>query len=413
MWCTASAAFTPDRESAPIARAWQAAPMFERAEYDERLRRVRERMAADDLECLVVADPANMHYLTGYDGWSFYTPQCVVVPMEGDVLLSTRQMDANGARLTTFLDDEAILGFPDDYVQQRDRHPMDWIAEQLRSRDLLDGRVGVEMDAYFFSPRAYESLQAGAPGATLVDSHEAVNWVRALKSPAELELMRTAARIVERAMATAYEAIAPGVRQCDAAALIQAAQARGTEDAGGDYPAIVPMLPTGPGTSTPHLTWSDATFRVGEPTILELAGCRARYHCPMSRTMMLGDPPQKLADTAAITVDGLEAALSAVRPGVTCEEVEAAWRAHIARHGLEKTSRIGYSVGLAYPPDWGEHTMSLRPGDATPLEPNMTFHMIVGMWMDDWGFEVSETFVVTDGGAECLCSFPRELAVRS
>ena len=385
--------------------------MFEQTEYDERLRRVRERMAGEDLDCLVVADPANMNYLTGYDGWSFYTPQCVVVPAEGDVLLATRQMDANGARLTTFLDDDAILGFPDDYVQQRDRHPMGWIAEQLRSRGLLQGRVGVEMDAYFFSVRAYEALKAGAGGAELVDSHEAVNWVRSIKSPAELEVMRTAAQIVQSAMTVAYETIRPGVRQCDAAAAIQAAQARGTDEAGGDYPAIVPMLPTGPGTSTPHLTWSDAPFREGEPTILELAGARRRYHCPMSRTLMLGQPSKRLADTAKITIEGLETALATVRPGVTCEQVEAAWREYIARYGLEKTSRIGYSVGLAYPPDWGEHTMSLRPGDTTPLEPNMTFHMIVGMWMDDWGFEASETFVVTDGGAECLCSFPRELRV--
>jgi ectoine hydrolase len=105
-------------------------------------------------------------------------------------------------------------------------------------------------------------------------------------------------------------------------------------------------------------------------------------------------------------------ALDAVRPGATCEQVEAAWREHIARHGLEKSSRIGYSVGIGYPPDWGEHTMSLRPGDTTQLEPGMAFHMILGMWMDDWGFEASETFVVTESGAECLCSFPRELTVK-
>ena len=83
---------------------------------------------------------------------------------------------------------------------------------------------------------------------------------------------------------------------------------------------------------------------------------------------------------------------------MTCEAVEAAWRGYIARFGLEKASRIGYSVGLGYPPDWGEHTMSLRPGDTTELEPGMAFHMICGMWMDDWGFEASETFVVTDVG---------------
>jgi ectoine hydrolase len=383
---------------------------FEPTEYHDRLRRVRERMAAAGLDGLIVTDPANMNYLTGYDGWSFYTPQCVVVPAEGDVVLCTRQMDATGARLTTFLDNDWILGFPDDFVQQRDRHPMEWIADELDRRGVLGGKVGLEMDAYFFTPRAYEALRSRARGVAFADAHELVNWVRAVKSPAEIALMRAAARIVERAMATGIEVIEPGVRQCDAAAAISAAQIRGTQEAGGDYPAIVPMLPTGAGTATPHLTWSDAPFVKGEATVLELAGCQRRYHCPMARTVFLGDPPRRLVETARVTVEGLEAALEAVRPGATCEQVEAAWRAHIAQYGLEKSSRIGYPVGLAYPPDWGEHTMSLRPGDRTPLEPNMTFHMIVGMWMDDWGFEASETFVVTENGAECLCSFPRVLA---
>jgi ectoine hydrolase len=382
------------------------------AEREARLRRVRERMAARGIDTLLVSDPANMHYLTGYDGWSFYTPQGVLVPAAGDVLLFTREMDAPGARMTTSLADDQILGFPDDYVQQRDRHPLDWVAAELSRRGVLGATVAVEMDAYYFSPRAYESLRAALPGARLVDAQELVNWVRAVKSPAELELMRTAARIVERVMAAGVDAVEPGVRQCDAVAAIYDAAVRGANGAGGDYPAIVPMLPTGAGTGTPHLTWSDEPFRSGEGTLLELAGCYRRYHCPMARTVFLGRPPQRLLELAAATREGLEAALDAVRPGVRCEQVEAAWREHIARHGLEKPSRIGYSVGLNYPPDWGEHTMSLRPGDTTELEPGMTFHMIVGMWMDGGGFELSETFHVTAGGAECLSSFPRELAVK-
>ena len=386
---------------------------FERDEYDDRLRRVRERMAERGLGCLIATDPANMNYLTGYDGWSFYTPQCVVVPLVGDMRLFTRQMDANGARLTTFLGNDEIHGFPDDFVQQRDRHPMDWIADELARHGVLDGTpVGLEMDAYFFTPRAYESLRARAPGVEFADAEELVNWVRAVKSPAEIEMMRAAAKIAERVMRAGIDAIEPGVRQCDAVAAIYDAQVRGTQEMGGDYPAIVPMLPTGEGTSTPHLTWTDDPFVPGEATILELAACRRRYHCPIARTVFLGEPPRKLVETAAITVEGLDVALGAVRPGATCEQVEAAWREHIARHGLEKSSRIGYSVGIGYPPDWGEHTMSLRPGDATVLEPGMAFHMILGMWMDDWGFEASETFVVTGSRAECLCSFPRELTVK-
>ena len=381
-------------------------------EHATRLRRVRARMGERGLDTLLVFDPANMHYLTGYDGWSFYTPQGVAVTAEGDVVLFTRQMDAAGARITTWLDDDRILGFPDDYVQQPDRHPLEWVARELGARGVIGDTVALEMDAYYFSPRAYEALRASLPGTRFTDAHELVNWVRAVKSEPELEHMRTAGRIAERVMAAGIDAVAPGVRQCDAVAAIYDAAVRGTDGVGGDYPAIVPMLPTGPGTATPHLTWSDQPFKTGEATILELAACHRRYHCPMARTVFLGRPPDRLVDTAATTRDGLEAALASVRPGVRCEDVEAAWRREIAKYGLEKSSRIGYSIGLGYPPDWGEHTMSLRPGDATELEPGMAFHMIVGMWMDGWGYELSESFYVTPDGAECLSSFPRELAVK-
>jgi ectoine hydrolase len=368
-------------------------------------------MTRQGIDTLLVSDPANMHYLTGYDGWSFYTPQGVVVTA-GDVLLFTRLMDAAGARITTWLADEQILGFPDDYVQQRDRHPLEWVADELTRRGAVGPTVGLEMDAYYFTPRAYNALRERLPETRFTDAEELVNWVRAVKSEGELELMRTAARIVERVMAAGIDAIEPGVRQCDAVAAIYDAGMRGANGAGGDYPAIVPMLPTGEGAGTPHLTWSDEPFETGEATMLELAGCYRRYHCPMARTVFLGHPPQKFVDTAAVTRDGLEAALAAVRPGARCEDVEAAWRQEIAKHGLEKESRIGYSVGLNYPPDWGEHTMSLRRGDTTVLEPGMTFHMIVGMWMDGIGYDLSETFAVTPGGAECLSAFPRELVVK-
>lgn len=386
---------------------------FENAEYQDRLAPTRTRMREQGLDALWVTDPANMYYLTGYNAWSFYTPQGVLVPADGDPLLFAREMDAHGAHLTTFLGPDRILGYPEDHVQQRDRHPMDWVASRLDEHGLAGTTLGVELDSYFFTPRAHEALRAGLARTRFVDSAELVNWVRAVKSPAELELMRRAARTAERAMSTAVEVIEPGVRQCDAAAAIVAAQAGGSKEHGGDYPAIVPMLATGAGTATPHLTWSDATFVRGEGTSIELAGCHARYHCPMARTVFLGDPPQRLRDTAAVVAEGLEQALDAARPGVICEQIEQAWRAVIGRHGLAKESRIGYSIGIGYPPDWGEHTMSLRPGDRTVVTPGMTFHVILGMWMDGWGYELSEAIVVTETGAQCLCDFPRQLFVKS
>lgn len=388
-------------------------PAFEAAEYRERQAKTKARMAAEGVDVLLASDPANMCYLSGYDGWSFYVHQLLVVALDADApIWIGRGMDAGAAKVTTYLAHDDIVGYPDDFVQSTEKHPMDYVAGVLEARGWGGARIGVEMDAYYFTAACLASLERNLANATFVDATGLVNWVRIVKSPAELEYMRRAARIVERVMATAFDAVSPGVRQCDAAAAIYQAEISGTPEFGGDYTALVPMLPSGVGSSTPHLTWTDAPFVEGEATILELAGCHRRYHCPMARTVFLGTPPQKVADTAAVVVEGLEAALDAVEPGMTAEAVEAVWRATIARHGIVKDSRIGYSTGLNYPPDWGEHTISLRPGDKTVLEPNMTLHMIPGVWFDDWGIEISECFRVTETGAEPLADVPRELFVK-
>ena len=388
-------------------------PTFEKPEYAGRLAKTKARMEANGIEVLLATDPANMCYLTGYDGWSFYVHQLLVVAADADEpVWIGRGMDANAAKVTTYLADANILGYPDDYVQSTEKHPMDFVADLLREKRWDKRAIGVEMDAYYFTAACLESLKRNLPDARFRDATALVNWVRVVKSPAEIALMDRAARIIERTMAVAFEAVTPGARQCDAAAAIHHAQIGGTAEFGGDYTALVAMLPTGVGASTPHLTWTDERFVEGEATILELAGCHRRYHCPMARTVFLGTPPEKVSHTAEVVVEGLNAALDAVKPGVTCEAVEAVWRKSIARHGIVKDSRIGYSTGLNYPPDWGEHTLSLRPGDTTVLEPNMTIHMIPGVWFDDWGIEISECFQVTESGARPFADVPRQLFVK-
>ncbi|MDJ0896416.1 MAG: M24 family metallopeptidase, partial [Alphaproteobacteria bacterium] len=381
---------------------------FSRSEYATRIADTQSVMAARGIELLVVTNPANMAYLTGYDGWSFYVHQCVLLAVdEAEPVWIGRLMDANAAKVTTWLKPEHILGYPDRYVQSTERHPMDYVADDVRSRSWQSRSIGVEKDAYYFTARCLESLQAGLPDARFHDATGLVNWVKVIKSPAELEFMRRAARIIEKTMTTGLDAVRPGARQCDAAAAISHAQITGQAAFGGDYPSIVAMLPSGVGTSTPHLTWSDQPFRHGEATILELAGVYRRYHCPMARTVYLGTPPDAMREMNEIVLEGLQAALDTAKPGVTAEQVEAAWRAVIAKYGHEKESRIGYSTGLNYPPDWGEHTLSLRPGDTTELRPGMCIHCIPGMWMDDWGIEISECFEVTETGARPFAEVPR------
>ncbi|GGL65901.1 M24 family metallopeptidase [Halocalculus aciditolerans] len=383
---------------------------FQTSEYRRRLDRTRERMRDAGLDALVVTDPANMNYLTGYESWSFYVHQCVVVTLDHDPVWVGREMDAKSAEVTTWLPRDHVKSYTDDYVQSpHDKHPMDYVARVVADLGYADRTLGVEMDAYYYTARSHARLTGNLDDATIEDATLLVNWVRLKKSDAELERMEQAAELAESGMRAAVDTIREGVRESDAAAAIYDGLISGTDAFGGDYPAIVPLMPSGDHTGTPHLSWSDREFDDGDPVIIELAGCKHRYHCPMARTLNVGEPTDAMQETADVVMEGLQAALDAVEPGVTAESVERVWRETIAKHGIEKESRLGYATGLGYPPDWGEHTVSLRPGDETVLEPGMAFHMIPGIWFDDFGVEISETFRVTNSGAETLADFDRDV----
>jgi Xaa-Pro dipeptidase len=239
-----------------------------------------------------------------------------------------------------------------------------------------------------------------------------VNWIRGKKSPTEIAYMREAALLAQTAMATAFEAIEPGVRECDVIAKVYAAQIGGRAEIAGDVTALPPTILGGEKAATPHLMWSERRFTANETVALELAGASRHYTAGLARTMRLGATPQELMDTAQAVSEGMSAVLASLRPGVTAEAVEAAWRQVIGKYGLKKDSRIGYAIGIGYPPDWGEHTISLRPGDRSVLVASNTLHCILGMWMAGWGMEISETVLVTDEGCRCLTDFPRAVLVK-
>jgi ectoine hydrolase len=385
---------------------------FSRGEYAARLDKARRAMQARGIELLLVSDPSNMAWLTGYDGWSFYVHQCVVLALDGDPLWYGRGQDANGAKRTVFMDHDHIVGYPDHYVQSTERHPMDFLSGILAERGWDRLAIGVEMDNYYFSAACYAALQAHLPNATFQDATGLVNWCRAVKSPVELDYMRVAARIVGAMHARILEVIEPGIRKNELVAEILRTGTLGVEGAGGDYPAIVPLLPTGADAGAPHLTWDDKPMPSGAGTFFEIAGCYKRYHCPLSRTVYLGTPPPRFLEAEQALIEGIEAGLEAARPGNRCEDIAAAFFAVLQRYGIEKDSRCGYAIGLSYPPDWGERTMSLRRGDRSELQEHMTFHFMPGLWFDDWGIEITESIVITESGAETLASVPRKLFVK-
>jgi ectoine hydrolase len=374
---------------------------------------VRRAMAERNIDVLFVEDPSNMAWITGYDGWSFYVHQGVIVQHDADPIWWGRLQDANGARRTVWMAQECIVPYGEHFVQSTERHPMQDLAARLADLGHGGRRIGLELENYYFSAKAYLVLQQALPDATLVDATALVNWQRAVKSDEEVAFMRKAARISEKIVDGILTRVEPGVRKNELVAEIFADAIRGDGDAWGDYAAIVPLLPSGTDAAAPHLTWDGRPFRKGEATFFEIAGCYRRYHAPFCRTVFLGKPPQDMRNAEKALVDGLEAGLEAARAGNRACDVANALFASLEKAGIKKEGRCGYPIGLSYPPDWGERTISFRREDETVLQPGMTFHFMPGLWMSDWGLEITESILIRDSGpAECLCSRPRALFVK-
>lgn len=386
---------------------------FSRQEYARRLAKVRRAMAEKGIDALFVEDPSNMSWITGYDGWSFYVHQGVIVLHDADPVWWGRSQDANGAVRTVWMQDDRVRGYADDYVQSAVRHPMQDLAALLRELGHGNGRIGLELDNYYFSARAYLVLKEELPQAKLIDATALVNWQRAVKSDEEIAFMRKAARIAEKVIDGLVERVEPGRRKNEIVAEIFGDAIRGVGDDWGDYAAIVPLLPSGTDAAAPHLTWDGRPFARGEMTFFEIAGCYRRYHTPFCRSIFLGKPPQKMLDAEKALVEGLEAGLEAARAGNRAGDVADALFGALQRAGIHKDSRCGYPIGISYPPDWGERTISFRREDKTVLEPGMTFHFMPGLWMEDWGMEITESILIRESGpAECFCDRPRRLFVK-
>jgi len=384
--------------------------LFERSEYVDRLTRVKKSMSAQGIEVLLIASPANQFYLTGYDGWSFYTPQMVVVALDDEEpIWFGRKMDAVGAEFTVFMNHDRIISYDDSYVASKEKHPMQALAALIAEHGWADARIGVEMDDYYYTARWHRILTSSLVSATFVDAFLLVNWVRLRKSDREVEYMMQAGKISAAAMQAAIDAARPGVRQCDVIAELNRVTTAGTPEYGGTFTCKPPNAMVGEYCAAPHLSWTEAPLEPGELFYIEQGGVRHRYHAPLSRCLYLGTPSERMIRTAEVIAEGLNAVLDAAKPGVVLEELAAAWSKVIARHGIEKDSRIGYPVGIGYPPTWGELTCSLRQGDRTVLEPNMTFHCIPAIWLDEYGLVISESFVVTETGAKTFADFPRKL----
>lgn len=378
--------------------------VFPRTEYLRRLAAVKAEMVERDVEALVVTFDRSINYLTGYTARSAYVPQALVVSVqEEEPTLILRLMDVPAGVHLTFLERNKIIGYPESLVGNPEKDGYDAIIDFIQEAKLTNRGVGLELGQ--LPARAAESFKKRLPGARFVDCTHVVTWIRVIKSDLEIALMKEAAAIADAGMMRAAEVIRPGVHEADAVAEILSTLARGANGKHGTGIANIFMC-SSPRTGTSHIIWSDDVFRQGSQINLELGGVRHTYTAAVMRTFSIGKPSDRLQRLHEAEVAGLEAALEKVRPGATCSDVAEAFNRTIGKSGFQKESRCGYGIGI----DWNEAVTSLKEGDMTVLKPNMTFHLMLGNWIDeDFGYALSETFRVTDSGADVMTRVPRKI----
>ena len=372
-------------------------------EYRQRLDGLRRQMAAHGVDLLLVTTPENVTYLTGYETIGYSSFLCLVVPAERDPVLIVREMELDVARSTTWLGDFATVADTED--------PVDRTRAVLKEHGPATGSVGLEQSTPFLAPNTWLRLR----GEALADRPQRdcsglVEELRRVKSPAEVRYIRRACELAGGGMAAAAAAAHQGASENELASTAFAAMVNG----GSDFLASDPIVTSGPRARVAHTTFANRRLVNGDEVLIELGACQRRYFGALMRTVVVNRPDSLCRKLEAVVREALEKAVAAIRPGATCGEVDAACRDTIAAAGLQRgfRKRTGYSIGVAYAPDWGEgHIASLRPDDHTPLEPGMVFHLPPAIRLPERCVGMSETVLVTETGHEVLTSFPRELLV--
>jgi Xaa-Pro dipeptidase len=374
-------------------------------EYERRVGELRRRMADRLLDAVVITDPENLMYLTDYQttGYSFF--QALVVPLDDEPFMITRAMEESNVHARTWV--EKTRPYPDtgDAIQG--------LVQAMREFGLHTKEVGYERNSYYFPAYHQDYIHATFTEGRLLDCFGIVEEGRVCKSPAEIDIMRKAAQATEAGMRAGLEACVAGVTENDIAAEISSAMFR----AGGEFPAVMPYVTSGPRSMIGHATWEGRTVQPGEHVFLEVGGCFRRYHTAMMRTAVLDG----LSDSMLEAQERMKLALSeveaAIRPGLTVSDADNIVRSIISdnRVGARLVTRSGYSIGIAFPPSWDEgYIVSLNQGNPAILREGMTFHILPWMWGVDGDKTVgiSDTVHVTANGCESFFTLDKDFTAK-
>jgi Xaa-Pro dipeptidase len=371
-----------------------------------RRKAVAEELVRRDLDGLLMFRQESMYYLTGYDTFGYVFFQCLYMGTDGETLtLLTRTPDVRQVEHTSVIQDIRV------WYDAEGADPARNLKEILEEHGCAGERLGIETDAYGLTGYNLKLVETALDGfCELVEASDLVTRLRAVKSPAEIEYVREAARLADLGLDRAVEVAAPGVFEGDVLAALQAAIFQG----GGDFPANEVIIGSGPRAL---LFRSAAGMRRMDPVdqlSLEWAGSYRHYHAAMMRILAVGEASDYQRHLFSVVREALEEMTEAVAPGRPVGEVDDAHRRVLDSAGLQehRFAACGYSLGTTFSPNWMDRPM-LFSGNSVPAEPGMIFflHCVVADSGRGVAMSLGRTCLVTETGREVLSARSLELIV--
>lgn len=377
---------------------------FSDREWLKRANEIRALVHARDLDLFVITSTENIFYLTGFHTTGYYSFQCLVVPRLGESFLVVRKMETLGAETQSWVQRVCHYVDTEHPIHVLRKAIQDHLAKHVDSSEDPSVNIGIEQESALFPPKYQDMLFAAFPLSRCVDVTGMIELnMRITKCPTEIGVIRMAATAAAEGMRNARNSIQPGVRDNH----IAAAMYQGMFLAGGEYPASPSYVAVGKRGQIGHATWNGTIIRAGDVVFLEIGASRYRYHAAMMRTFFVGtELPPKLKDTERLIVQTLDEAMDGMRPGVPIRDVDALSKRILNQnpYGCTYDNRLGYSMGCAFAPGWGEDTVvAIVDTETRCFQEGMVFHVLPFLMIPGVGtVGISETVIVTESGGQSL-----------
>jgi Xaa-Pro dipeptidase len=378
---------------------------FSPEEYVRRYDVIQDGMARSGLDALLIRGPENIAYFSGYESPGYYRYHCIVVPKHGEPVFVVRDFE--------------WINSPEFAWSSKLAKVYDWddspsvTSNVLKQLGLGSGkRVGVEKRGFFYTVDEHETLTRDCPANEFVDGTQILWDARMIKSAEEVAMMRRSAALVDKAMLAGYEATRPGASGDEINAVVNQTLFAN----GGEYMGLPPFVLASERSCLPHQTGGSNRLKVDDLMYFEISASQRRYTAALMRTIFVGNPKDEWLRAAQACIDAVTAAIEFIKPGVTSQEADTVARAVTTKAGFADyhRNRLGYSIGISYPPDWGEgEIISLQQNDNRVLKAGMTFHMPpLCLKYREYGIGFSESILVTESGCERFSKVPREVVIK-